>query len=168
VYEEVPMRDKELMIVGTPDIITYMHTHSAFYVSELKSIAHDRWKDLVRPLPEHVIQILFYWFLMHRKGYRMANRASVLYATKGWMFSGQPYKEFSIDAQSMLSRLEPYLEDARALKEARGGGALPLRTCPTEQAPEARKCEACRVCFKGTDDAPTKVDIRQALSRRRA
>lgn len=166
IYEEVPMRDKELMIVGTPDLILYLHAHEAFYVTELKSIAHEKWKELVRPDPEHVMQVLFYWYLMHRKGYRLANRVSILYATKGWMFSGTPCKEFSFDAQSMLHRLEPYLEDAKALKESRSGGALPMRICASERAPVAQKCEACSVCFKGSDETPKKVNLRAVFGTR--
>lgn len=166
VYEEVPMRDKELMIVGTPDLILYLPSYDAYYVTELKSIAHDRWKDLVRPDPDHVLQTLFYWFLMNRKGYRLSSRVSVLYATKGWMFTGAPYKEFTFDAPASLGRLTPYLEDARAVKSAREGGALPIRSCATEQAPEAKKCDVCKICFKGSEEASTKVDLRGALSNR--
>lgn len=165
VYEEVPMRNKEHMIVGTPDLLLYLSAFDAFYITELKSIAHDKWKDLVRPDPEHVIQVVFYWFLMNSLGYRLTNRVSILYVTKGWMFSGSPYKEFTIDAQSMQKRLEPHLEDARALMAAKKGVGLPVRVCASEQDPKAKKCEACTVCFKDIHNAPKKINIRHVLSR---
>lgn len=163
-YVEVPMRDKELKIVGTPDLLTLIPEHSALYPSELKSISHEVWKDLVRPIPEHVIQVLFYWFLMNRLGYRLANRVSIVYVTKGWLFHGNPFKEFTLDATECLYRLDPYLEAARDIHANRAGGSLPKRICDNERSPEAKKCEVCRTCFGGAENArPTEVSIDDAL-----
>ena len=165
-YREVPMFDDELGIVGTPDVILYLPLHQAFHITELKSMAHDRWRDLVRPEPDHVIQNMFYWYLMHRKGYQLTGKPSILYATKGWQFSKSPVKEFLLDAVTLLPRLDIYLEDAVKLKEARDGGELPARICATDQAPEAKKCEACQVCFRKTDEKPKTISIQQAMHRR--
>lgn len=163
-YVEVPMRDEELKIVGTPDLLTLIPEQSALYPTELKSISHDVWKEMSRPIPEHVIQVVFYWFLMMRLGYRITNRASIVYVTKGWLFHGNPFKEFTIDASEMVGRLDNYLEAAAAIHASRAGGNLPKRTCDNERSADAKKCEVCRTCFGGTENArPRELSIEDAL-----
>ena len=166
IYEEVPMVDKEFRIVGTPDLLTYLPQHFALYISELKSMSEKEWEDIVRPKPDHVIQVLFYWYLMNKLGYRLANRVSVLYITKGWLFSKVPYKEFTFDAEAQIHRLEDYLADARALKASRTGGKLPVRICVSEESPDAKKCEVCRTCFGGSDAKPVRLSVASAMQRR--
>lgn len=156
-YEEVPMRDEDLMIVGTPDLLLYLAQFDAFHVTELKSISHDQWTTLARPKPEHVIQVLFYWYLMRKLGYRVTNRASILYVTKGYIFNGKPYKEFVIDCPDNIARLDDFLEEARWYKIAREGGELPPRTyCAHEDCGDAKKCEVSNICF-GEHDATIKT-----------
>lgn len=167
VYGEVPMFDDEYRIVGNPDLVLYLPDLGALHVTELKSIAHDRWVELARPSPDHVIQVLFYWHLMQRKGYRMTDTVSILYVTKGWMFSGEPYKEFTFNAADMVKRLDPYIEDAMKVKASREGGALPPRICATESAPIAKKCDVCKSCFGvNGNDAPKNISIAAALGSR--
>lgn len=167
VYHEVPMRDDELKIVGTPDLLLYLRDFDAFFITELKSIAHNQWEELVRAKPEHVIQVLFYWYLMKKLGYRVADRVSIVYVTKGYIFKGVPYKEFIIEPEPMLSRLDPYLEEAAALKAARENGGLPPRLkCVSDIAPDAKKCDVCSICF-GNSNGPQKVSIATALRSRR-
>jgi hypothetical protein len=148
-YHEVSMFDEEYGVVGNPDLILYYARTDALHVTELKSMAHKSWEELVRPVPEHVLQVVFYWHLMHRKGYRLTDRVSILYATKQWQFGNKPmFKEFLIDPVAMLDRLEPYIEDAKAYKAALKGGAMPLRTvCSHEAAKEAKKCGMVDICF---------------------
>lgn len=166
-YKEVPMFNDEYMIVGTPDFLIYIPESRALHVNELKSIAHDTWKDLVRPVPEHLIQALFYWYLMHGLGYRLTSRISLVYATKGWMFSGNPTKEFTFDAREHLKRLDPYIDEARRIKLARAGGALPKRICVSETATDAKKCDVCKSCFSGSENVkPVEVSVASALRRR--
>lgn len=163
-YVEVPMRDAELKIVGTPDLISYIPSARALYINELKSISHDAWKELVRPHPDHVIQTLFYWHLMHRKKYRLANQTSVIYITKGWQFSGQAWKEFVVeDAASQVERLEPYLTKAKEMAEFRKGGVLPVRICSSPGETRAKACTMCTMCFSVSDRKPTEVNIMSAL-----
>ena len=167
VYKEVPMLVKDLGIVGNPDLILFLSEFDALHITELKSIAHDAWKELVRPLPDHVIQVLFYWYLMRRLGYSLTDKVSILYATKGWIFSGDAFKEFVVDCPSQVHRLDPYLEDAKAVLAARAGGDLPPRTCASEQSPDAKKCELCRSCFGvNNDEQPITISIAQALGSR--
>lgn len=168
-YVEVPMRDDELRIVGTPDLILYLQSLSALYITELKSIAHAQWEELVRPKPEHVIQVLFYWFLMRRLGYRLVARISILYCTKGYVFGGSPIKEFSFDPREIISRLDPYLQEAEELRRYRREGVIPIRTmCASDRSPEAKKCEMCSTCFGGNENAkPRAISAASALSGRR-
>lgn len=156
VYEEVAMRDPDTMIVGTPDLILYLSEFAAFHVTEIKSIAHDQWKELLRPKPDHVLQVLFYWYLMRALGYRLTDMVSVFYVTKGYIFGGaqKPYKEFMFRPEHELHRLDPYLADARALVASRSkgavpttGAALPSRVCSGEFTVQAKKCEVCKICF---------------------
>lgn len=152
VYEEVAMRDPDTMIVGTPDLILYLSEFDAFHVTEIKSIAHEQWKELARPKPDHVLQVLFYWYLMRALGYRLTDMVSVFYVTKGYIFGGaqKPYKEFMFRPEDELHRLDPYLADARALVASRNkddDAALPSRVCSGEFTVQAKKCEACKICF---------------------
>jgi hypothetical protein len=160
VYVEVPMIHEEIGVVGTPDLLLYLRAINAFHVSELKSIAPDQFKELVRPIPIHVIQVLFYWYIMRHLGYRLTDKATIFYVTKGYVFKGVPYKEFVIDVQSQLRRLDDYIEDARMLKEARAGGNLPIRTfCATDDCTEAKKCDVTAICFGHDNGTTTTVSI---------
>lgn len=155
-YHEVSMRDEEHWIVGNPDMLQYLANLDAFHITELKSIAASQFEELVRPKPEHVLQVLFYWWLMRRLGYRLTNRCTIFYASKGWMFgSKQPYKSFLIDVEHQLHRLDDMIEDARAHKASilavRQGSvpALPARTvCSSPSSKDAKSCEVCDTCFE--------------------
>ncbi|MEG1121199.1 MAG: hypothetical protein RSE62_03250 [Citrobacter sp.] len=149
VYEEVSMYDDELMIVGNPDLLRWIRSVEAFHVTEIKSLSAELWKELVRPDPKHIVQVLFYWLIMQRLGYRMVDTISIIYATKGYIFKGKPYREFIIEPLKELHRLAPYLELAEKLLESRTSNTLPPRDgCTTDASPKARKCEACRICFE--------------------
>lgn len=152
-YHEVSMVDHELMVVGNPDIILYIQRLKAFCPVELKSIAPDQFKDLTRPKPEHVLQIVWYWYLMHKLGYPVTDKVSIFYATKGWMFgSKQPYLEFVIDPSVELRRLDDMIEDARAYAAAIQSkkAPLPARTfCSSPGDKKAKDCGVCANCFEG-------------------
>lgn len=149
VYEEVPMRDDDLMVVGTPDLLLYLKSLDAYHITEIKSITHEVWKEMARPKPEHVLQVLFYWLLMKRKGYRVTDEVSIIYFTKTYVFKGAPYKEFMIRPEEEIHRLDPYIADAYAFKAAKldKKAKLPSRICSGEHSPEAKKCSMCKMCF---------------------
>lgn len=162
-YVEASFLDAELDILGHPDLILYTPETQSFYVTELKSISHEQFKELVRPKPDHVVQVVFYWFLMHRKGMTLADHVSILYATKGYTFRGKPYIEFVINVKAALKTLDPYLEDARAIRAARNGGELPPRVyCAARESPDARSCEAAAVCFGGAAPVVAPISFREA------
>jgi hypothetical protein len=147
IYEEVPMLSEELYLVGTPDLLLWLAAVQAYFVTELKSIAHDHWKDMVRPDPDHVLQVVFYWYLMRALGYSLIDTVSIVYATKSMVFRGPPQKEFVFRPEDEIHRLEPYIAEARALKAARDGGALPIRTCANKDCTMAKACEVSTICF---------------------
>lgn len=153
-YHEVSMEDEEYGVVGNPDLILYYERNDAFHVNEIKSMAHKGWDELCRPDPDHVRQVVFYWHLMHRKGYRLTDRVSIFYVTKQWQFGDKcVYKEFLIDPVAELHRLDPMIEDAKAYKACVEQGkkaALPVRTiCAHESSKEAKKCGVLELCFGG-------------------
>lgn len=149
-YNEVSMVDEEYGVVGNPDLILYLPRKAAFHVTELKSIAHDQWVELARPKPDHVLQTVWYWLLMSRKGYRLTDRVSIFYVTKGWQFGNKKtYKEFLIDPQAELHRLESMIEDALAYKAFLAGGPPPVRTfCSHPDSKDAKGCAASTFCFE--------------------
>lgn len=164
-YVEVSFFDQERAIIGHPDLILYRPALGAYYVTELKSIANDRWKELARPDPDHVLQALFYWYLMKLSGYDMVDQCSILYVTKGWTMREAPYKEFHFTPSANIHRLESYLREAEVFVASRNGGALPGRVCVSADSPEAKKCQVCSQCFSSGDKVakPVKVSIADAM-----
>lgn len=149
-YREVDIHDSEYGMVGSPDVIFYLSRESVYYPIEIKSIAYEEWKEIVRPKPDHVLQVLFYWYFMLRAGYSVPSQVSILYVSKGYLFKS-PYKEFTVSGltvEEVESRLETYLNDAVALKQFRDGGELPPRlNCANKASKDAKECHVCVVCF---------------------
>lgn len=163
-YVEVSLKDEARRIVGHPDLILYLRRSKAFYITEIKSMAADRWKELVRPVPDHVLQSLFYWYLLKLSGRDIVDRVSILYVTKGHEFRAAPYKEFTYVPSKEIRRLQPYFDEAEAINAARDGGDLPLRSCATTADPDARKCPVAHLCFEDANaPKPVKFSIRQAM-----
>lgn len=147
-YNELVLKDPDLMLKGSPDITLYLHKYRVYYPIEIKSINHEEWKEIARPKPDHVLQVLFYWYLLRKLGYPVPQQISILYATKGFIFK-TPYKEFQVFPESILSRLDDYISEARALKVARNGGELPPRTfCSSRDCKDAKECHVVNVCFQ--------------------
>lgn len=147
-YEEVVIRSEEYGIVGSPDIALHLRRKACLHLVEIKSIAHEQWKELTRPKPDHLVQNLLYWRLMKDKGYSMSRMISFVYATKGFVFKGSPFKEYVVDAEASMSYITDYLEDARNLKQYREGGDLPPRVlCASEGCAMAKKCHVAGECF---------------------
>lgn len=153
-YREVSMFNEEYEIVGNPDILLFLEDANAFQGVELKSITPNEFPELARPKPDHVIQSLFYWWLMRQLNYRLTTTWSIVYLNKGHSFRGNPYKEFVVDMPSQVARLDMFLEEALALKQFREGGDLPPRVrCNTPNDAMAKKCNECQACFSSTTTA---------------
>jgi len=146
-YHEIRVVDPEYGVTGSPDVLMLLDRFDVFHITEIKSINGEAFKELVRPLPDHILQVVFYWHLMNRAGYSLTDRVSILYSNKAYSFKS-PYKEFVIDARAEVHRLEPYIEDAKAFKIALAGGELPVRSmCATRDTPDAKKCPMADMCF---------------------
>lgn len=150
-YNEVSMEDEEYGVVGNPDLILYFARKDAFMVTEIKSMAPKQWEELKRPDPTHVLQVIFYWHLMHRKGYRLCDRVSIFYVTKGWQFGDKcVYKEFLIDPVASLDRLNSYIEEAKAYKACltSKNADLPARNkCGHRETKDAKSCAQVDLCW---------------------
>ncbi len=148
-YEELLLTNDEYMISGAVDLAHLIN--GLLYLSEIKSIKHEAWEALTAPLPAHILQIIFYWWLAKEMGYAIHQQVSVFYVTKSYVFGKSPFKEFVLDPQEYLCRIEDYKEEAMELKIAREGGKLPYKACRTKGDKRAVSCEMCSVCFAWKD-----------------
>ncbi len=148
IYRELEVFNDDLMVVGSPDVTLYLDSLQAYYPIELKSMNPEDWKNLVRPVPDHILQVLFYWRLLKEAGYSVVNQISIIYINKGYVFK-LPYKEFVIKPEEQLHRLGIYDDEARALKQYRLTGAIPPRTfCGSALCADAKACHVANVCFR--------------------
>lgn len=146
-YQEVAIKNDEYMISGSIDILLLTETQH-FYTGEVKSMVRHLWDKLTRPVPEHAIQVLFYWWLLREAGYNLLDKVSIIYVCKEMQFKS-PYKEFSIIPSREIHQLDEYLQDAANYKSAvTTGEQLPIRSiCVNENSPAAKKCQVCYHCF---------------------
>lgn len=148
VYDEFQIRNETLKVIGHIDLCLWLL--NALLLVEIKSINRAAFSELVRPIPEHTIQILLYWYFAREMGLALHDKVSILYTVKEWMF-GNPYKEFVMQPSLMMGRLDDYLEDAASLREALDDPEKPIPAriiCARENSPEARKCELATICFE--------------------
>lgn len=147
-HVELSLTDDEYEVSGSPDILLWLAEHRAFHIVEIKSIAASLFKELSRPIPDHVIQGSFYWRGARVRKLPVTNGVSILYVNKEFSFK-LPYRELWVPQPIQEERLAPFLEELKILKEAKDGGPLPPRThCPTIDSTEAKKCHVCVHCFQ--------------------
>lgn len=148
-YVEVVFEDDEHEVVGSPDLLLYFEDSAAFYVTEVKSMAAKMWDELERPVPDHIIQGLFYWMLMRSKGYSMIDQFSILYVKKEYTWK-LPYKEFIIKPLEQMHRLKEFLAELTVIADARHpGNPLPKRVvCSSNTSSDAKECPVCVTCFQ--------------------
>jgi len=147
-YEELLLHHEGMLVVASPDVTLFVRRHSCLHPVEIKSINPKDWDTLTRPKPEHLVQVLWYWKLLRDLGYSITSTVSILYATKGFVFKGSPFKEFVIEVEPVLHYLDDYIEDAEAWARYKKTGELPPRVrCPSNSCPEAKKCHVVLRCF---------------------
>lgn len=145
-HHEISFPHPDLPLTGSPDLILYLDEYGAYFVTELKSMSGAQFKELTRPMPDHVIQVVFYWHILKACKLPLVDKVSIVYINKEFSFKN-PYKEFLIDPQQE-GLLEAYLEDIDSVVTARAGGALPVRSfCAKVDSPEAKKCPVAVSCF---------------------
>lgn len=145
-YKEISIRYPEFHLVGNIDLC---FMYDALLVTELKSMAKASWEKLKRPLPDHIVQVCLYWWMMREAGVRIYDSVSILYVCKEWKF-GSPYKEYVIKPEELMHIITPYLDEAEAYENfANNDGPLPERTlCSSAEDTRATKCEFCNECFR--------------------
>lgn len=146
-HHEIPFIHPDYPLTGSPDVVLRMPEYGgAFFITELKSMAAAQWKELVRPLPEHAVQVSFYWNILHALGLPLVDKVSIVYVNKEYSFK-LPYKEFLVDPRKP-GRLDPYMEELSAFTAFRAGGPLPPRTmCASLDTTTAKSCPVCVSCF---------------------
>lgn len=144
-YDEYQFYHKDTDLIGSVDLTLLWDTY--FYLTEVKSIKKEDWEELVRPLPQHILQVVFYWWLAVQAKEPVYDQVSIVYVTKGQP-RGTPFKEFVLKPADHLHRLDDYIEDAKALVAAKKGGPLPVRICDSPEATMAKTCQTCNICFE--------------------
>jgi hypothetical protein len=146
-YVETIWRSEELKLTGAIDIILKLPS-GHLYPVEVKSISGPRFDDLTRPVPDHLIQVLFYWHLLQENSMPVMDQLSILYVKKEFVF-GNPYKEMLVQPSNYENRMTDFMDEARELKMFREDeGPLPVRTvCTHPQSPGARECSFALQCF---------------------
>lgn len=145
-YKEPTLKDTTAMITGAPDLT--LRDRGFFYPTEVKSMNPDQFKDLDRPLPDHVAQVLMYQELYQRAGFQMHDNVVLLYVNKGFRWGSRDlvYKEYHIDGQTETARI--IVRDLIELAERLASGRVAPRTlCSKPTNPTARSCEQCHLCF---------------------
>lgn len=151
-YIELVISNDEFMFSGSIDIT--LLEGKALHLVEVKSIKHDSWKEMSRPVPEHLVQILVYWWLAREAGYDLYDSISILYCTKGYVMFGSPYKEFVLQPSKLLGRLDDFFHEAGMLKGAiHDNGPIPMRTCQRPDQGEAKECPMNTVCFQHNEES---------------
>lgn len=148
-YVEMELPYRPWLVRGSPDITLRLEHNGqrVMFVIEVKSINHEEWKELARPKPDHVLQVCFYWHLYLELGYEVADSASIIYATKGFVFKS-PYKEFSVDPTVKSADIRPYVAEALEFVAFRNGGKLPKRRlCANDKSSDAKECHVSSLCF---------------------
>lgn len=152
-YIEVFIANDNYMISGSVDIT--LAFGDLFYVNELKSIkkdGSDGFVGLTQAKPLHRIQALFYMWLFINAGKRVHSKFSVFYVSKSFGFRmTDQIKEFQMNYSDYAQTLQPYLDDAKAIKDARAGGPLPARPCEDVYCQRAKSCELAPLCFNLSD-----------------
>lgn len=145
-YVELVMKDKDAPVTGSMDLVLWLSEYQAFLITEIKSKSGALFKELVRPDPDHRVQVSWYWRMLKDSGLPVVDFASILYVNKEYSFKS-PYLEFILP-QPQEKLLKPYLEDAMTFQVFRDTGKYPPRIiCGTIDAPEAKKCPVAVQCF---------------------
>jgi hypothetical protein len=151
-YNELRLVDDEYGITGSIDLS--LMVDRAFYFTEIKSMKHELWLELAAIVPDHKIQIMFYYWLARRNAMPIHNKLSALYVSKNNTLFKSPFKEFGFDPRPEYERrLAPSLEEAAAYKAAVNDPAAPLpkKICSSPTGSQAKKCAMCALCFSMGD-----------------
>lgn len=146
-YHELSVQNMEHRLSGSIDLV--IRVDGGLHIVEIKSIKKEAWEELERPVPDHILQVLTYWWLLKEQGrHILHDKVSILYMNKSFMFKN-PFIEFVLQPSKMLHRIEELRADSLELANCvYKGGSLPIRTfCATPQASIAKQCPCVEECF---------------------
>lgn len=153
-YNQLVLRDEELGLTGSPDLL--INTDRGEVLTEIKSIkrkstnsAYPSWDSITTPVPIHLIQNLFYWKFAKDAGIKVSDKISFIYVCKEFIVKQSPFKEFYVDANKYIKRLNPYINLQKQYVQFKQGGALPDRhiKCKSITDAQAKQCHLAKVCF---------------------
>lgn len=144
-YGEISVQDEEYGISGSIDLTRLIDDF--FYLTEIKSISGKQFDELKGPKPDHVIQILFYWKLMERAGWKLYDTVSVIYVKKEYSYQSI-FREYQLKPQEMMDKLDIYLDDIeKYYKSLETGELVANRVCAHDSDTKAKECDVCDICF---------------------
>lgn len=153
-FRELALWDHDAKIVGNPDLMYDLPHSGNRRVVEIKSIAGQAYKELVAPVPDHVLQAHLYRRMLIGGDVVPDESVSVVYVSKE--FTPRPYKEFTVPITREISEtLDGLWERAYRIKEwkqARAEGRRPplpprLEACSRPDTGKAKGCDQCSACF---------------------
>lgn len=162
-YKEVRFEDKYTGVSGGIDLLVKTPKPKLMII-EIKTMAPDKFKDLVAPLAEHRARTTLYMHLASKT--KLAervnlNEARVIYAVKSYGIKDEtlatngikdspfsPFKEFPLTRDDTI--LNTPLARARTLKVWRDTKkGIPCGICPNGLVKRAQQCSAVSACFSG-------------------
>lgn len=159
-YGEFPLADREVLIVGNPDLLYVRPDNSRLRVVEIKSINKNEFDELGTPKPQHILQALCYHRLAEINGLDPDNNITIFYVAKD--FTITPYKSFTVEvSDSHRRRVDDLWQlaneradiirefDAKLSVGQTHFDNLPprLRVCSSDKATTAKNCIECVGCF---------------------
>ncbi len=164
-YEEPRFEDPYTSVSGGLDMLAKTKT-TKLKILEVKTIAPEKFKELVAPLSEHRSRTTLYMSLAEKSAVEHSERvdtksAIILYVTKSFGFKDDtlkalgvkdsgfsPFKEFTIKRDDSI--LSTPLARARVLKVWREDQkGMPCGICSNGLTKRAQNCSAISSCFSG-------------------
>lgn len=151
-YEEYTLFDRDLHIVGNPDMLFRTRNGGPTHVVEIKSMAGEAFEKLTAPLGDHVLQAFMYHYLAKKAGLNPAQKVIILYASKKYSRQTSVYREYHVDTDSDFYRMsiERATRAAAQIRDAFANDTAPPREyCGAITDKLASGCPAAMDCFNG-------------------
>ena len=154
-YKEVSWRAKDSLLVGSTDMLIEVSPKDKLLMVECKIITPNTFKELVRPLAEHVWRTrLYLWLIANSdspyKNWVNTDFAHVLYCNRayGAKIDGKmtAYREFRVDRND--TEVEALIAKVQSASDClTNGGDLPEGICTEHGCYRASKCSVRDICF---------------------
>lgn len=146
-FVEEPIRNDKYMLTGSADLPVMFGDY--LLVTEIKSMNKDDFEKLDGPKGDHVTQVGSYRRLYKEAGWKVHDKALVIYANKAFRM-GSPYREFQVDCTDahVERQVNIVFRAAAAVKRHREARSLPARTvCSGLGSKMAKECPLVGLCF---------------------